>query len=138
MTCSAIGSGTTRKVAEAVNAFRAYPQEIEADIQAHYPGRHIREWHQGTMSSRELLNLIAGLPFESWFKAIVREDMDELIGDATVNEQQQVRTKTLALLRGEAKLTGPVTVTTDMRDNEDQSPRVRGRFKRADQARPPS
>lgn len=132
MTCSAIGECTTRKVAEALNAVRSYAQEIEADIQAHYPGRHIREWHQGTMSSRELLNLIAGLPYESWFKAIVREDMEELIGDATVDKQNEVRDRVKALMRGEVKLAGPVEVTTEMRNDDDENPRVRGRSKRAD------
>jgi hypothetical protein len=95
-----------------LNALKAYSQEIETGVCAHYPGRHISEWHQGVMSSRELMNMLAGMPVDSWFKASVREDMDELIGDATVQVQQDVKAKTEALLRGEVRLDGPVDVET--------------------------
>lgn len=41
----------------AVELWARYPTEIEADL-SHRHGRHIREWHQGQMSSRELLALV--------------------------------------------------------------------------------
>lgn len=56
------------------------------------------------MSSRELLGMMAGMPFDSWFKGMVREDMDELIGESTIVMQDRVRAKTEALLRGEVKV----------------------------------
>lgn len=52
---------------EAIKLWRLFPTQIASDLQAHY-GRHIREWHQGGMSSRELLELLAGLPETSTFK----------------------------------------------------------------------
>lgn len=82
--------------------------------------------------------MLAGLPFESWFKSSVREDMDDLIGDATVATLNEVKAKTEALLRGERKVTGPVVVETDMNgapdDDEEQPTRRVRRRRRADQA----
>jgi hypothetical protein len=84
------------------------------------------------MSSRELINLIEGMPFDSWFKGVVREDMEELIGDATVATLDEVRQQTEALLRGERKVTA-VVIETDMDgDPGDEEQKVRKR--RADQA----
>lgn len=125
---SSIGCVTTRKVAEAVAAYRAYAPEIEAGVATHYPGRHIREWHRGDMSSRELLNMLAGMPFESWFRCSVREDMDELIGDATVQKLQEVREKTEALLNGDVKpRPGGIVNDADIDDDTDDETPVRRR-----------
>jgi hypothetical protein len=99
----------------------AYSQEIETGISAHYPGRHIREWHATdfTMSSRELLNMLAGMPVDSWFKGSLREDMDELVGDATVHQQQDVKAKTEALLRGDIELrSDPVITETNTEERQ--------------------
>lgn len=52
---------------EAIKLWRLFPNQIASDLQAHYR-RHIREWHQGQMSSRELLELLDGLPETSKFK----------------------------------------------------------------------
>lgn len=112
----------------------AYAKEIETGIAAHYPGRHVREWHQGTMSSRELINMIEGLPPDSWFRGVVREDMDELIGDVTVHHQKDIRQKTLALLRGEHQTSGEVVIETDMGDPDGPPTVKRRRSRRADQA----
>lgn len=67
----------------------------------HYPGRHIREWHQGVMSSRELAVLIAGFPDSSWFKVVARRDFQKAIDVADGQELQNVKQMTEALLRGE-------------------------------------
>lgn len=45
------------KVDLAIELWTRFPLEIEADL-SHRHGRRIREWHQGQMSSRELLTLI--------------------------------------------------------------------------------
>lgn len=53
---------------EAIKLWRLFPNQIASDLQIHCHGRHIREWHQGRMSSRELLELLDGLPETSKFK----------------------------------------------------------------------
>lgn len=53
---------------EAIKLWRLFPSQIASDLQIHCHGRHIREWHQGEMSSRELLELLDGLPESSRFK----------------------------------------------------------------------
>lgn len=53
---------------EAIKLWRWWPNRIASDLRRYYPGCHIREWHQGRMSSRELLELLDGLPETSRFK----------------------------------------------------------------------
>lgn len=55
---------------EALRLWRLFPSQIASNLQLHYHGRHIREWHRRdfTMSSRELLELLAELPETSTFK----------------------------------------------------------------------
>jgi hypothetical protein len=69
-----------------------YPTEIEFDL-SHEHHRHIREWHQGQMSSRELLVLIVNQP-EDGDSAYQRERRD---GDWTVH-QHIAKTTANALL----------------------------------------
>lgn len=45
-----------------------FPKQIAAGLRAHYHGAHIRQWHTGEMSSRELLELLDGMPEESEYK----------------------------------------------------------------------
>ena len=54
---------------EACRIWRLFPAQIESDLALHY-GRSIGEWHRRdfTMSSRELLVLLDGLPETSKFK----------------------------------------------------------------------
>lgn len=53
---------------EAIKLWRLFPSQIASDLRRYYPGCHIRDWHQGAMSSRELLELLAELPETSRFK----------------------------------------------------------------------
>lgn len=53
---------------EALKLWRLFPTQIESDLQINCHGRRISEWHRGTMSSRELLTLLDGLPDDSKFK----------------------------------------------------------------------
>ncbi|GAB5002427.1 MULTISPECIES: hypothetical protein [Mycobacterium] len=53
---------------EAIKLWRLFPTQIASDLRRYYPGCHIRDWHQGRMSSRELLELLAELPETSRFK----------------------------------------------------------------------
>jgi hypothetical protein len=54
-------------VVEALQVWRLFPTLIESELSLHHR-RSIGEWHRGTMSSRELLVLLAGLPDTSRFK----------------------------------------------------------------------
>lgn len=61
-----------------VQRWRVFPREIECDLSL-YHHIDIGEWHAGRLSSRKLLNLIDGLPGESWYK---------LSADAFIKEVQ--------------------------------------------------
>ncbi|UVO12809.1 hypothetical protein NM962_01170 [Mycobacterium sp. SVM_VP21] len=52
----------------ALDLWRQLPNETEAALSRYHPGRHIREWHRGEMSSRELLSLLSDLPEDSTFR----------------------------------------------------------------------
>lgn len=56
----------------AVLVWRQHPTEIEADL-SEYHGRSIKEWHRGTMSSRELLVLVRHLKDGSAYKTALRD-----------------------------------------------------------------
>jgi hypothetical protein len=56
------------KVVEALLLWRRFPTQIEADLRIHCHGLRIADWHQGRMSSRELLVLVHGLPDTSKYK----------------------------------------------------------------------
>lgn len=47
--------------------WRQFPTLIESELSLHYR-RSVAEWHCGTMSSRELLVLLNGMPSESKWK----------------------------------------------------------------------
>lgn len=75
--------------------WRQYPTEIAFDLSFEHK-RHISEWHRGTMSSRELLELIEPLPARSAFKTALRK------GDWSDEEYRQARlVNELALSRVE-------------------------------------
>jgi hypothetical protein len=54
-------------VVEAILVWRQFPTQIESDLQI-YCKRKIVEWHRRSLSSRELLVLLAGLPDVSKYK----------------------------------------------------------------------
>lgn len=64
--------------------WRTFPTEIAHDLSAVHR-RHIREWHRGEMSSRELLELIEFLPERSAYKTALRN------GDWTDEQYIQAR-----------------------------------------------
>ncbi|OMC35497.1 hypothetical protein A5742_12570 [Mycolicibacterium fortuitum] len=95
---------------EAIEAWSRYPEQIEAGI-PHYPGRHIREWHQGQMSSRELLVLLKGLPADSWFKTSVHADLALMRSQADRDALEAARAQTDGMLTGEIRSEVPLEVT---------------------------
>lgn len=88
--------GGRPKIRLAVAYFRRFPAEVRHDISRYFPGRHIREWHQGSMSSSELLDLLEFLPEESATKTAER------MGDWTSDQYRIARlVNEIALMRYE-------------------------------------
>ena len=56
---------------EAQWIWRQYPRQIASDL-SQYHHRRIKEWHDGTMSSYELLELLEFMPEEGAFKSAAR------------------------------------------------------------------
>lgn len=56
----------------AVELWSRYPTEIESDL-SRFHHRHIREWHQGQMSSREFIVLVVYLPDDSEYQKARRD-----------------------------------------------------------------
>lgn len=48
--------GQRPKIAEALTVWREFPRHLASDLRRFF-GAHIRDWHQGRMPSRELLEL---------------------------------------------------------------------------------
>lgn len=55
----------------ALKIWSRYPTQIESDLSM-FHRRSIKDWHQGTMSSRLLLSLLWNLPDHSSFKTYAR------------------------------------------------------------------
>ena len=85
---------------EAFERWSHYSKEIACDLRHFYPGTHIKQWHQGEMSSRELLELLDGLPDEgandpSWFKIAVRADYKRMKDEEAAKPMVEGRVKAL-------------------------------------------
>lgn len=60
---------------EALAVWTKYPKQIATSLRSEYSGVHIRQWLRGEMSSREFMELVEGLPAESWFKQDLFADL---------------------------------------------------------------
>ncbi|QBP31886.1 tail assembly chaperone [Mycobacterium phage GreaseLightnin] len=100
------------KVDIAIDLIKLYPKQIETALPSAYPGRHIREWHQGRMSSRELITLLEGLPPDSWFKSALLADLKVMRNKADRNALDAIRAQTDGLLTGAVDV-GPLELTVD-------------------------
>lgn len=89
---------------------KRYPKQIESGLAAEYPGRHIREWHQGRMSSRELLTLIEGMSPDSWFKASALADSRAAAAREKRADIDEAHAEITARLMGEKTDPFPMTV----------------------------
>lgn len=73
------------KVRVALMHWRSFPTEIASDLST-FHRRHIREWHQGSMTSRELVDdILPFLPDRSAYKTAMRR------GDWTDDQYRQAR-----------------------------------------------
>lgn len=95
---------------EAIQIWKLYPKQIESGIQAEYPGRHIREWHQGSMSSREFLVLIEGLSADSWFKASTLQDLRRMQAQSERSKMQAAHQLVEDHLEGRAHIPGAMPI----------------------------
>lgn len=73
----------------ALSLWRLLPRETEAALSRYHPGRHIREWHTGTMSSRELLALLCDLPETSAFRE--RSERTHRLVEVDVDGRKELR-----------------------------------------------
>lgn len=87
------GARPAPKVPLAIEVWRSYAAEIEADLLK--IGTDIADWHQGRMSSRRLLVLLEhGLPDESAFKTALRggrQSRGQRVLEEQLNEQMRLR-----------------------------------------------
>jgi hypothetical protein len=68
-------------VGTAFHRWKAYPREIERDLEAFHPNcDFMGKWHRGELSSRKLIVLTDGFlpPEHSWFKMAAYKDADKL------------------------------------------------------------
>jgi hypothetical protein len=108
-------------VLEALNVWRLFPTQIESGLTL-YTTRHIREWHQGLMSSRELLGILAELPSKSKFKEASERSrrVVEYHGDGELSGK-------LLLMPGIGQVPKDVTVVAEFIDwTHEQKVQARG------------
>lgn len=92
----------TPKVTEMFPRWRAFPREIESDLNL-YHRRDIKDWHTGELSSRLLLNYLDGLMLqeESWYRASVQKFLENLKEEEERLYKQDVRSLIFAQLTGQ-------------------------------------
>lgn len=88
---------------EAQWIWRQYPREIHSDL-SQYHHREIKEWHDGTMSSYELLVLMEHMPERGAFKTAARGGEfsgDEKVWVQIANEIAVLRASYVRGVKGE-------------------------------------
>lgn len=88
---------------EAQWIWRQYPRQIASDL-SQYHHRRIKEWHDGTMSSYELMELLEFMPERGAFKSAARGGEfsgDEKIWVQIANEVAVLRAAYVKGVKGE-------------------------------------
>lgn len=85
-------------MAAALLRVKKYPREIETCLQAHYHNADIGQWWRGEMSSRKLINLIDGLPGDSWFWTVVRLDHERIEEQNQLDAARDVKQRNVSEL----------------------------------------
>lgn len=83
--------------------WRQYPRQIASDL-SQYHHRRIKEWHDGAMSSYELLELLEFMPERGAFKTAVRGfefSGDEKVWAQIANELAVLRAGYMPKVKGE-------------------------------------
>ena len=83
--------------------WRQYPREIASDL-SRFHRRRIKEWHDGTMSSYELLELLEFMPERGAFKSAARGGEfsgDEKVWAQIANELAVLRAAYVPGVKGE-------------------------------------
>ncbi len=80
-----------------------YPKQIATGLRSEYPGAHIRQWLTGEMSSREFMELVEGMPAESWFKQALNADLKQAEIDQRREEMAESAADFEGRLRGEIR-----------------------------------
>jgi hypothetical protein len=90
-------------VREALWIWRQYPREIASDL-SQYHHRRIKEWHDGSMSSYELLELLEFMPERGAFKTAARGgeySQEEKVWVQIANELAVIRAGFMPKVKGE-------------------------------------
>ncbi len=88
---------------EALWIWRQYPRQIASDL-SQYHHRRIKEWHDGSMSSYELLELLEFMPERGAFKTAARGGEysgEEKVWAQIANEIAVLRASFLPKVKGE-------------------------------------
>lgn len=91
-------------MSEALEIWKRYPKQIATGLRSEYPGAHIRQWHRGEMSSLEFMELVEGLPGDSWFKSALNADLARAKAEAERSEMYAAHTKVRSYLMGEDRI----------------------------------
>lgn len=87
---------------DAQHLMRNFATEIEADLK--FRGIDIADWHNGTMTDRQLLTYLEHLPDRSAFKRAFRDDdwtLDRYLMAAVLNELRALRADLCMIFTGE-------------------------------------
>lgn len=87
-----------------------YPKQIAAGLRSEYPGTHIRQWLCGEMSSREFMELVEGMSYESWFKQSLNADLKQAKLDERRAEMADSAADFEGRFRGEIRTPWDMTV----------------------------
>lgn len=86
---------------EAVPRWKLFPREIESDLSL-YHLTDFGDWFRGRLSSRKLINLLDGLPADSWYKVSVYEFTREVAEETERKYGDEVRGHIFAQLHGQS------------------------------------
>jgi hypothetical protein len=106
---------------------RQFAAEIESDLA--YRGIDVADWHRGTMSDRQLENLVRGLPENSAFRRALRDDdwsPDRYLLAAVLNEIRALRGDLLMMFAQETFDYEPILSPRQVADRDDARQDARG------------
>lgn len=83
-----------------VPRWKLFPREIESDLSL-YHRIDIGDWHEGKVSSRKLLTLLDGLPYESWYKLSVQKFIEDMAEEEERLYRQDIKGLIFAQLTGQ-------------------------------------
>lgn len=111
---------------EALWLWRQFPRQIASDL-SRFHHRRIADWHDGTMSSYELLELLEFMPDDGAFKAAMRNgefSHDQQIWRYIATELAKLRATTHVVHGGESYSPRIYPTLAEMKEMADEAERV--------------